>query len=459
MELIEARHEGDAISSWRRLRGRPVVQNGAAVALFLLSAGAAFAADEGAQAAPAKPSTSQTRTEPTNPKKPDAVVVSASSDGFSLQSANGEFRLQLKGLVQFDGRFFLQDRGNALTNTFLVRRARPILQGTVGRHFEFNLTPDFGGGTATVLDAYVVVRRSAGLAVRAGKFKPPIGAEHLQSDPDLLFTERAFPSDLEPNRDVGVQLAGDLAGGTVGYALGVFNGTPDGASGDLDTNDGKSGIGRVVLAPFARGKSLLKGLSFAIAGSTEKQSSTASGYRTGGQNPFFSYATGVTAAGTRDRWAPDLTFFRGPVGIIAEYVESRGRVTKATTSATVEPTTLRNRAWQVAASVVLTGDPASYKGVAIRAPFEPGSGHWGAVQLVARVNGFDADPGTFDLGFADIAKSARRARAWALGVNWLPTRNLKQAIGYERTTFVGGAPDGGDRPAENALFVRSELKF
>ena len=177
----------------------------------------------------------------------------------------------------------------------------------------------------------------------------------------------------------------------------------------------------------------------------------------------------MAPAGTRKRWAPELAFFTGPVGILAEYVESSARLAKTTTTAatattpakttTTDPFNFDNKAWQVAASVILTGDPASYKGATIKKPFDPAKGQWGAVQLVVRVNGFEADPGTFSRGFADIAKSARKASAWGVGINWLLTRNLKQAAGYERTTFTGGAAKGTDRTAENSLFIRSELKF
>ena len=44
---------------------------------------------------------------------------------------------------------------------------------------------------------------------RFGKFKPPVGLERLVSDSDMLFVERALPTDLVPNRDVGVQVYGE----------------------------------------------------------------------------------------------------------------------------------------------------------------------------------------------------------------------------------------------------------
>jgi phosphate-selective porin OprO and OprP len=392
------------------------------------------------------------------------VVATASADGFSLQSEDGGFKLQLRGLVQFDGRFFLADADGVLNDTFLVRRARPILEGVVARRFEFNLTPDFAGGSAVIQNAYVGFRSKV-LSLRLGKFKPPIGLEHLQADQDLLFLERALPSGLGPNRDVGLQLGGELAKGRVSCAAGVFNGTPDGASADLNASDGESLVARVVLSPFKGGASPLKGLSLGVGASTERQSASTAvaGYRTGGLNTFFSYASGVAPAGRRTRWAPELAFFGGPVGLLAEYARSEAELSRTATSPagsyTTGPLHFANDAWQVAGSVVLTGDHASFKGPTIARPFDPEKHQWGALQLVARVNGFTADAASFSRGFADSAKSARRAFAWAVGLSWFLTKNLKQAASYERTTFTGGASRGGDRPPENALLIRSELRF
>ena len=64
----------------------------------------------------------------------DKVSATASGkDGFSIKSADGKFAVRLKGLVQTDGRFFLCDSAVPVTNTFFLRRARPILEATVGQ--------------------------------------------------------------------------------------------------------------------------------------------------------------------------------------------------------------------------------------------------------------------------------------------------------------------------------------
>ena len=439
----------------------------AVAALALLLPGTLLRAQEEPPEPPVGPSVEKPAAE-----KPEAnPLTTSAADGFVLQSENGDFKLQLRGLVQFDGRFYPGDAEDLLINNFLLRRARPIFQGTVARYFDFNFTPDFGGGTTVIQDFYLVAKVSPRLAVRIGKFKPPIGIEHLQSDQYLPFIERALAASLVPNRDVGVQVSGDLAKGVLSYAVGVFDGTPDGASVDTDTNDGKAPVGRLVLSPFKRGKSALKGLGFGIAGSTEKQSgatATLAGYRTGGQNSFFSYSAGVASAGTRRRVSPELSYFGGPVGILAEYVKSEATVLKITTTAatattpaktvTRGPFTFENHSWQATATVFVTGDISGYDGPRIKKPLGPAKGQWGALQLAARVNQFEADADTFANGFADTARSARKATAWGVGLNWYVNRNIKQMVSFERTTFEGGAAQG-DRKAENALFIRSQLSF
>jgi hypothetical protein len=75
-----------------------------------------------------------------------------------------------------------------------------------------------------VQDAWVDVKLHAAARVKVGKLKSPFGLERLQSATALGFVERGFPTALAPNRDVGVQVWGDVAGGVVSWAAGVFDG-------------------------------------------------------------------------------------------------------------------------------------------------------------------------------------------------------------------------------------------
>src|SRR5690349_7911575 len=73
-------------------------------------------------------------------KAKDTPVVTASSkDGFSIKSADDAFKLKIRGLVQADARIFTDNHKDlaGTTDTFLIRRARPIFEGTVAKNFDF----------------------------------------------------------------------------------------------------------------------------------------------------------------------------------------------------------------------------------------------------------------------------------------------------------------------------------
>ncbi len=381
--------------------------------------------------------------------------VSASPEGFSLQNESGDFRLQLRGYTHFDGRFFSGDEGALAINQFVLRRVRPILQGSVGKYFDFSIMPDFGGGTTVLQDAWIDFKPSPKLRVRVGKFKGPVGLERLQSATAMTFVERAFPTLLVPNRDVGIQVHGDLDGGVFSYAAGIFNGAPDGGSVDGDTNDGKDFEGRVFISPFKKGKSALKDLGFGIAGTTGKQSGPLPAYRSAGQISVITIVTGVTADGTRNRLSPQLSLYTGPFGLLSEYAQSESWVKKADG----KRVKLEGSAWQVTGSVALTGDKASFAGVRPKKPFDPSKGQWGALELAARVHGLKLSSQSVADGLIDPTRSAREVFAWAVGLNWSLTRNLKQVADFEHASFKGGAAGGKDRKSENIIFIRTQVAF
>src|SRR5579864_3272988 len=63
-------------------------------------------------------------------------------NGLSVESPDGDTKFQLGGLVQVDGRFDVNDPTSTVTNTFVLRRVRPIFQARVSKIFEFRLMPD-----------------------------------------------------------------------------------------------------------------------------------------------------------------------------------------------------------------------------------------------------------------------------------------------------------------------------
>jgi len=397
-------------------------------------------------------SSSEAQENAAEPKKPTAA---AGDEGFVIQSESGDYRLQLRGYAHFDGRFFTGDEGRLAIDTFVVRRARPILQGSLGKYFDFMLMPDFGGGTTVLQDAWIDFKPSSKLKVRVGKYKSPVGLERLQSATAINFVERAFPTAIVPNRDLGLQIHGDLAGGVVSYAAALMNGAPDGGSVDNDLNDGKDLEGRLMLSPFKKGTSALKELSFGVAGTTGDATGPLAAYRSGGQVSVISLVTGVTADGNRQRLSPQLSFYSGPVGLLAEYARSESKVRNAAG----QRFDFEASAWQVTATVALTGDKASYRGVRPAKSFDPSKGHWGALELAARVHQLEIGAGSVSDGLVDVTKSAREISAWAVGLNWSLTRNVKQVADFEHVSFKGGAAAGADRESENVFFIRTQVSF
>jgi phosphate-selective porin OprO/OprP len=387
---------------------------------------------------------------------PKAPVTAGWSDGFVLQSADGDNRLVFGFVAQADGRFVLDDADERVTNTFTVRKFRPTLTGRVARYFDFKLMPDFGSGTAVVADAYMDIRFSPAFRIRTGKDKTPIGLEVLQGDAFLLFPERALASSLVPNRDIGVQVQGDLMSGRLFYAAGVFNGIPDGtsSSADVDANDGKDLAGRVVVRPFranARPDGALAGLGFALGGSAGEQRGPLPSFRTSTGRIYFSYAAGAVADGTRRRITPSVFYYQKSFGAFAEYVRSTQYVARSDRRSPIT-----NDAWEVTGSYVLTGEPSSDRGVRPRHPFDPAEGHWGALEVIARYTELHVDDEAFSAGFAGLDASGD-ARSFAVGVNWYPASVVKYYATYEHTVFGGSTEI--NRPAEDAVIFRAQLGF
>lgn len=116
-----------------------------------------------------------------------APVVVAGDNGFQLKSADGAFLLELRGLLHADARQYVDDEDLRFRDTFVVRRVRLLIEATFGALVDFRVMPDFGNGTATAQDAYADVRPFTWLKLRAGKFKPPVGLERLQSASAIFF--------------------------------------------------------------------------------------------------------------------------------------------------------------------------------------------------------------------------------------------------------------------------------
>jgi phosphate-selective porin OprO and OprP len=375
----------------------------------------------------------------------------ATAPAFVIQGDNGDNRLQLGAIVQFDGRFTPSDEDNPSLDTFTLRRFRAVTQGRVARHFDYFLNVDFAGGNVNVRDAYFDTTFSRALRIRVGKMKAPFSYDRNILIVNTLFVERGLTTAVAPDRDTGVQVLGDLAGNRVTYGVSLTNGVADGGSGEVDANDGKDLTARIVVRPWVRDVTRpLSGLGIALAGSTGAQGGGLPSFQSSGRQTFFAY-DGAVGVGRRTRVSPQAFFYRGRVGGYAEYVRSSGDVTKGGVARDID-----HEAWQVAGSWVLTGEPAGERNVRPRVSFDPPSGHFGALQATVRVQQLSVSREALTRELATRG-SSRRARVWTLGVNWYLNSFIKWNLNFDRTDFEGDA--GSVRHAENAILLRGQLAF
>jgi phosphate-selective porin OprO/OprP len=185
----------------------------------------------------------------------------------------------------------------------------------------------------------------------------------------------------------------------------------------------------------------VQGLSFGISGSFGREKTAAgraSAYRTDGQQVFFAYAANTVSDGENWRVSPQFEYRNGSLGVIGEYVLSTVNLRPNATGAKTE---LRNKAWQLSAGYVLTGEDSSYSSVVPKVNFDFANGTWGAFEIAARYANLKVDDAAFPL-CAAVASNADEASSFGLGLNWYLSKTVRFNFDYYQTKFgfAPGAP-------------------
>jgi phosphate-selective porin OprO/OprP len=151
----------------------------------------------------------------------DKVMTASWNNGLELKSKNGDFRLKIGGLVQYDINWFDPDSHLEVSPTVggtgpirdstEIRRARITLDGTMYEVFdfrvEFDLANDVTPASATtgqpvadspaLTDLWVQWTHLPVIGIiRAGNQKEAMGLEHLQAPKDLSFLEPSYLNDM-----------------------------------------------------------------------------------------------------------------------------------------------------------------------------------------------------------------------------------------------------------------------
>lgn len=160
--------------------------------------------------------------------------------GFFIKTGDGKYSLKLTGRVQpfYTGTVNKGDGNDK--HAFEVRRGRITLEGNIHtKSLTYKLQSDFGKGFLTLKDFHADVKLTDTVWLRAGQWKRPFSRQQIGSSGRLEITDRAITDKaFGAGRDIGVALHNNYEKSPdLEWALGVFNGTGDGAKFVPTTND------------------------------------------------------------------------------------------------------------------------------------------------------------------------------------------------------------------------------
>lgn len=357
---------------------------------------------------------------------------------------NEGVKLQFDGYLQYDA--FLPLRPDNSQEDFDFRRIRPTLRGKLGEHTSFKLMSDLSDGRHELQDAYLTYKFNDTLAVTGGKLKVPMGIEVLQSSSDLHFIERSPVSSLLPSREHGAMLEWKPAAGWASQ-FGIFtHGTNDESPDGEDWRNHTYNL-RVQYSP-------LEDWQLGIAGEIGNRHGDAKRKRligpesvAGGE--MVDYLGTSIAEGNTWRITPQISYYHGPVGMMAEYAYiSQG----TDNTATGDHAHLNMHGGQVSISYLLTGEKATYGHLTPLNLFNPAAGQWGAWEIAARLAYLNAE-NVGDTRFINVNASADEMVAATFGINWHLNDHIKLMTNYEYAAFSTNLPE------EQSIFTRIQLEY
>jgi len=256
-------------------------------------------------------------------------VVSVEVKQPVVAPAGKSAKLQFGGFIQVQG-----EAGDVVTSRFadgndriFVRRARIGVGGSFTEKVDYRLEGEFAGSLgassamrAQMTDGYITFLKSPALMIRTGQFKTPYGYEQLYSDTKLMTPERSAANDiLTVGRQLGVQLAGDVASKRVSYAIGAFNGNASNTS----FNDTETFLVAARLSSYLVGNAAApRSLRVGVNGYTSDDSAVTLLPLFGVDSTPLSPARDNIFAGNRSAYGIDAQFVSARTEVWAEYLST-----------------------------------------------------------------------------------------------------------------------------------------
>jgi phosphate-selective porin OprO/OprP len=376
------------------------------------------------------------------------------NDGFSFESSDGEYLLNIHLMNQTDFKVFAPGNQEPARSGLYNPRFRVYFEGHLQKPFEYELSIQRSvEGAFDVLDANLNFHPCDQFQIKFGRFLVPYSYDwydHLEQY--FITPERSlFPLNFGLAREVGLMAWGSLFDKRVQYALGGFDGQLIGLA---DNNTTRDAVGYVNFLPF-RQSTEYPGLRFLnIGGSialgqqafdvtplplrTSVQSSDNDEAAQAASAIFLDYNPGVVAHGGRAQGAIHAAWYVKHLSLEAEWQIGRFGLRRPDAPAAI---TIPVSGYHISLSYFITGEEVEgRKAVKPLRPLYGGEGSWGpgAIEPFIRYSQLDISDRVFTDGFADPEKWTKNAYVIDTGWNWYWNQYIKFYFDWQLSVY--GSP-------------------
>jgi phosphate-selective porin OprO and OprP len=389
------------------------------------------------------------------------VRVSIKNGRPDFASADGDFRLSIRALVQYDTAYYSQGRmpvGVDFSSGNNVRRALLGLEGSLFKDWSYKLAYELGGSgveSSRLNTAYLQFDALAPVHLRIGVYKPPENFDDSTSSRELLFLERAQPANLARGiaGSSGRDAVTTFAYGDRYFVAASYTGGVAGESAVFDEQ--QAFVGRIAYRVLRQGES-----NFVVGADTtyvfhladkEVGAEPAHIIRLRERPELSVDSQNARLIDTGDMDASKVWEWGAEAAANWSNLYAQGgyfgyRVTRRSMSDALF------NGWYAQASWVLTGeskhyraDRAAYSAPTPLEPFSLERGGWGAWELAARYSDLDLDHNAGVAGSVVPIDGIRggNQRIWTVGFNWYPNNSLRFILDIQHTAVTRLSIAGG----------------